>query len=213
MNNSPTAALYARVSTDDQNCGMQLNELREYAQRMRWTAVEYVEKASGKAGSKRPQLESLLRDAKMRRFDVVAVWRMDRFGRSLHDLIENVRQLDAAGIRFIVPSQNIDTDQKTAFGRFAMNIFAAFAEFERDLIIDRVNAGLVEYKRAYAAGQVGSSRHSKSGKDLPIGRPRRVFRRDTAADMRRQGMSWRAISAQLGVPVRTLRRGVAKTGQ
>ena len=183
-----------------------------YARRMGWTTVEYIEKASAKAGAKRPELDQLLRDAVMRRFDIVLAWRMDRFGRSLHDLIANVRQLDTAGIRFIVPSQNIDTDQKSAFGRFAMNIFGAFAEFERDLIVERVNAGLLEYRRAYASGEVGSARQSKSGKNLPVGRPSRVFRRDVAAEMRENGMSWRAISAELGIPVRTLRRGVAKTG-
>ena len=86
-----------------------------------------------------------------------------------------------------------------------VHILGAFAELERDLIAERVSAGLAEYRRAHKAGEVGKSRHSRSGKDLPHGRPARVFRRDRAVAMRKVGRSWREIAADLGVPPSTIR--------
>jgi len=184
-----TAAIYARVSTEDQNCGLQLTELRGYIERSGWQPTEYVETASGKAGGKRPVLDRLLQDARLKKFDVVLVWKLDRFGRSLQHLIENVQTLDSAGIRFIVPSQNIDTDTKSPMGKFLMHIFGAFAEFERDLIVERVRAGVAEAQR--------------QGKHC--GRPKRVFRRDEAARLRATGLSWRAMEMEMGIPQATLR--------
>jgi DNA invertase Pin-like site-specific DNA recombinase len=123
-----TAAIYARVSIEDQNCGLQLTSCAAMPGRMGFIVVEYVEKASGKAGGKRPHLEKLLDDARLRKFDVVLVRKM------------NVQALDSAGVRFVAPSQNLDTDNKSPMGKFLMHIFAAFAEFERDLIVERVKA-------------------------------------------------------------------------
>lgn len=204
------AAIYARVSTEDQNCGLQLTELGGYVERSGWTKLEYVEKASGKAGSKRPMLDKLLEDARLKKFDVVLVWKMDRFGRSLQHLIENVRKLETHGIRFIALTQNIDTDTKSPMGKFLMHIFGAFAEFERDLIVERVGAGLKEYQKEFAAGRVGKDRHSKSGKDLPVGRPSKMFRRDLVVRLRSEGQSWRVIEKKLGVPQSTLRLSMRK---
>lgn len=183
------AAIYARVSTEDQHCEMQLTELRGYASRMGWEAVEYVEKASGKAGSKRPVLERLMNDARLRRFDIVLVWKLDRFGRSVPEFVERVQRLDTAGVRFIAVTQGIDTDGKSPTGKLLMHILAAIAEFERDLIRERVRAGVAEARRR--------------GKHC--GRPKKVFRRDEAAEMRARGLSWRKIEAALGVPQATLR--------
>lgn len=204
-----TAAIYARVSTEDQHCEMQLAELRGYAQRQGWEVVEYVEKASGKAGSKRPVLDKLLDDARMKRFDALLVWKLDRFGRSLKHIIENVETLNAAGIRFLAPSQGIDTDQRNPMGKFLMHIIGAFAELERELIKERVNSGIQEYARAYKRGDVGSKRNSRSGKNLAIGRPSKIFPRDRAAKMRADGLSWRAIEKALRVPQSTIRAALA----
>jgi putative DNA-invertase from lambdoid prophage Rac len=184
-----TAAIYARVSTEDQGCGLQTSELGAYAARMGWTSIEYVEKASGKAGGKRPVLDRLLEDARLKKFDVVLVWKLDRFGRSLQHLIENVQTLDSAGVRFIAVTQNVDTDIRSPMGKFLMHIFGAFAEFERDLIIERVRAGVAEAKR--------------QGKHC--GRPKKVFRRDEAARLRAQGLSWRAIARTMKLPMTTVR--------
>ncbi len=184
-----TAAIYARVSTDDQSCAMQLSELRGYCQRSGWEVVEYVDQGVSGTKRSRPALNRLMTDARMKRFDVVLVWKLDRFGRSLQHLVENVQTLDALGIRFVAPTQNIDTDTRSPMGKFLMHLFAAFAEFERDLIVERVRAGIAEAKR--------------QGKHC--GRPQRVFRRDLVVEARAQGKSWRQISHELGVPISTVR--------
>jgi putative DNA-invertase from lambdoid prophage Rac len=206
---SVKAAIYARVSTQDQHCEMQLTELREYAERQGWEIVEYVEHASGKGGGRRPVLDRLMADAAMKRVDVVLVWKLDRFGRSLKHIMAGIETLDAGGVRFMAPSMGIDTDKRTPMGNFLLQIIAAFAELERELIRERVNAGIQEYKRAYSLGQIGVTRKSRSGKNLPTGRPAKIFPRDRAAAMRRKGMSWRAIEKALGVPQSTIRAALA----
>lgn len=210
MKKRMTAAIYARVSTVDQNCDMQLTELRAYAERMGWPAVEYVEKVSGKAGSRRPELNRLMADARLRKFDVVLVWKLDRFGRSLRDLVENIQALDSAGVRFLAPSQNIDTDVKSPMGRLILHLLGAFAEFEHALMMERVHGGQTEYARAYAAGEVGKKRASRSGRNLAPHRPSIIFRRDEAVEMRLAGKSWRAIAEALDVDFSTVRRAVSK---
>jgi DNA invertase Pin-like site-specific DNA recombinase len=184
------AAIYARVSTDDQNCENQLAELRAYAARMGWgVAEEYIDHAQSGAKRSRPALNSLMADARLRKFDVVAVWKMDRFGRSLQHLIENITALDHAGIRFVAPTQGIDTDVRSPSGRLLMHIMGAFAEFERDLIRERTLAGLA----------VARARGKK------LGRPCKVFRRDRALELRAKGWSWRKISRELKVAQSTIR--------
>jgi DNA invertase Pin-like site-specific DNA recombinase len=204
------AAIYARVSTLEQDYRMQVTELRTYCLRMGFQAVEYLETASGKSGGKRPELARLLADARLHKFDAVIVWKVDRFGRSVRDFLNNVLILDSARVRFISPNQGIDTDRRSAYGNMLMNILAVFAEFERDIIVERVRAGLSEYKRAFAAGQVGKVKHSKSGKDLPAHRPFRVFRRDKARELRARGLSWNEIAERLHVPRSTVRRELAR---
>jgi DNA invertase Pin-like site-specific DNA recombinase len=200
------AAIYARVSTKDQNCDLQLRDLRDFAERSGWATVEYVDTGFSGSMRHRPALDRLLADARLKKFGTVLVWKMDRFGRSLQHLIENVQLLDFLGIRFIAPSQSIDTDGKSPTGKFLMHIFAAFAEFERDLIIERVKAGVAEYKRAFSAGEIGRSRHSRSGKDLAPHRPSLIFRRDEAIRLRATGMGWRTIGRRLGVSPSSIRR-------
>ena len=185
-----TAAIYARVSTDDQNCDLQLTELRGYAARSGWATVEYVEKASGKAGARRPEMDRLMRDARLRKLDVVLCWKLDRFGRSVQEFLQRVMELDEAGVRFIALTQGIDTDQRSPTGKLLMHILAAIAEFERDLIRERVRAGVAEAQRR--------------GKHC--GRPKRVVSIDTAERLRMAGMSLRAIAKEIAVPVATLAR-------
>jgi putative DNA-invertase from lambdoid prophage Rac len=204
------AAIYVRVSKDQQHTDNQLPELYAYAKRAGWEVVEYVEKASGKEGSKRPVLAQLLKDAELKKFHAVIVWKIDRFGRSLSDFVGNVRKLDTLNIRFVAPNQGIDTDQRSPFSKLLMHLLAIFAEFERDLIVERVNAGLIEYRRLYDAGKIGKSRNSKSGKNLPQGRPRKIFRRDVAAKMRAEGESWRDIAKALNVSQSTIRASFKK---
>jgi len=204
----PLAAIYARVSTDVQHDAMQLSEVRGYCQRMGWTPVEYREKVSSL--KVRPEFERMMADARARKFDAVVVWKIDRFARSTKQFTDSVMSLDAAGVRFIAVTQGIDTDKQSPTGRLLMQILAAFAEFERAIIVERTRSGIAEYQRAHQAGEVGKARHSKSGKDMPCGRPRKVFRRDLAEQMRARGDSWRAIARELGVAQATIRKALAE---
>ena len=151
-------ALYARVSTlNGQSPEMQLAELREYVFRRGWeTFGEYVD--SGISGSKesRPELNRLMADAHTRRFDVVLVWKVDRFGRSLKHLVNALADLDAYGVAFVSLRDNLDLS--TPSGRLMFQIIGAMAEFERSLIQERVRAGL---RNAILKGKT-------------LGRPRRI---------------------------------------
>lgn len=175
------AAIYARVSTEDQHCEMQLHDLGEYANRLGWSTVVYLEKESTR--KKRPELDRLLVDARQRKFDAVLTWKLDRFGRSLRELDENARLLDSYGIRFLALHSGIDTDQKNPVARLLFNIMGSFAEFERDLIRERTKAGIAQAKRA--------------GKHC--GRPRLIFDQAKARQLRDRGLSWREIGKKMGV--------------
>ncbi len=190
--------LYARVSTSDQDCSMQISELRGYAYRNGWRVEgEFVDTISG-AKASRPNLDLLMAAARLRLFDAVIVWKLDRWGRSLVNCLNSLEELDRLGIRFIVPGQNIDTDKNSPVGRLLLHILGAVGQFERELIKERVVAGV---RQAQAKG-------TKSGK--PIGRPKRVFRRDQAEAMRSSGKSWAQIGIALGVPPGTIREALRK---
>ena len=140
-------ALYARVSTHDkgQDPEMQLRELREYCQRRGWQiAGEYVDTCTG-SKDRRPALDRLMADAKRRKIDVVLVWKLDRFGRSLRHLLNSLAEFDALGISFASYTNAIDTT--TPAGKLMFSMLGAFAEFERDLIRERVRAGIA-HRRA-----------------------------------------------------------------
>jgi putative DNA-invertase from lambdoid prophage Rac len=182
-------AIYARVSTSDQNCEMQLRELREYVARRGWRrAVEYVD--SGFSGSKasRPALDKLMAAAARRTIDCVLVCKIDRFGRSVLHLSTAIATLDRQGVRFIAISQGIDTDASNPASRLMLTILAGVAEFEREIIRERTLSGM---RQARANGKT-------------LGRPFRVFDRNEARRLRDDGSSWRSIAKQLGVPVSTV---------
>ena len=206
-------ALYARVSTSDQNCEAQLRELRAYAQARAWeVAQEYVDFAWSGAKAERPELRRLIQDARKRRFDAVLVWKLDRFGRSVLNLVEGLQKLSSYGVRFIATSQAIDTDERSPTSKLILWILAAVAEFEREMVRERVAAGLKSYRDAFSAGRIGRGRprHSRSGKDLRPGRPVRIFDRSRALAMRNRGLSLRQISRELGVSEPTVRRALKR---
>ena len=187
------AALYARVSTGDQYCEMQLRELREYCARRGWQIEgEYVDTGWSGAKASRPELDRLMNDAAQHRFDAVLVWKLDRFGRSVKNCVDGIAALSAHGVRFLAVSQSIDTDERNPTSRLLLHILASVSEFERELTRERVSCGL---KTAKANGK-------------RLGRPKRVFRRDQAMQMRAEGQSWRTIARTLQVPVSTLMDGV-----
>jgi DNA invertase Pin-like site-specific DNA recombinase len=144
------AALYIRVSTDGQTTENQRLALEAVAAQRGWVIVATYDDAgiSGAKGrGKRPGLDKLLTDAARARFDVVMAWAMDRLGRSLADLIDTLRTLEAGHVDLFLHQQAIDTT--TPAGRMFFHVTGAFAEFERDMIRSRVNAGL---DRARAKG-------------------------------------------------------------
>lgn len=154
-------ALYARVSTSEQTPENQLRELRTYATARGWTATEYVDILSG-TKTRRPDLDRLMTDARRRRFDVLAVWRLDRLGRSLKHLIETLDEMTALGIAFSSLHEGIDTT--TPAGRLQLHLLGAIAQFERDRIVERVRSGIA---RAKAQGKrLGRAPHTITADDL-----------------------------------------------
>src|SRR5262245_8759036 len=138
------AAIYARVSTLDQQPENQLAELRRYAEARGWTAVEYVDHGVSGARDSRPALDRLVKDARRRKFDVVVAWKLDRLGRNLKHLIVLLDDLQALGIAFVSLGEGIDAT--TPAGKLQMHILGAIAEFERGRIVERVRAGLAGAK-------------------------------------------------------------------
>jgi DNA invertase Pin-like site-specific DNA recombinase len=142
------AAIYARVSTFDQEPENQLQELRRYVEARCWTAVEYVDRGVSGAKDRRPALDQVVGDAKRRRFDVLVCWRLDRLGRNLKHLVTLIEDLQALGIAFVSLGEGIDCT--TPAGKLQLHILAALAEFERGRIRERVLAGL---RRARTQGK------------------------------------------------------------
>jgi len=188
-----TVALYARVSTADQNCEMQLDDLRRFAGQRFGRACEYVDVGVSGAQRRRPQLDALLQEARKRRFDVVLVWKFDRFARSVKHLVDSLQEFRALGIDFVSFTEGIDTT--TPSGELLFHIMGAVAQFERDLIAERVRAGIAH---ARAMGK-------------RIGRPRAPIDADHVLALRNQDKSLRKIAAQLGVPVSRVRRALAQS--
>ena len=140
-------ALYARVSTRDkgQDPEMQLTELREFAAKRGWQVVgEFVDVGISGSKDSRPQLDAMLRLAKARKLDVIAVWKLDRFGRSLRHLVDALEELKAVGCAFVSLRDNLDLS--TPAGRMMFHVIGAMAEFERELIRERVRAGLAHVR-------------------------------------------------------------------
>ena len=149
--------LYARVSTDRQDIQNQLIELRRYCQARGWESIEYFDE--GLSGSfeedKRPALKALLNDARKHKIAAVLVWDFSRFARSLRQLVNALDQFQTWGISFISLREGIDTD--TANGRLMFGIFASLAEFERELIRERILLGL---KKSKARGKTPGPRRT-----------------------------------------------------
>lgn len=187
-------ALYARVSTSDQTCDLQLRELRAYAAARGWEIVhEFADTGWSGSTANRPELKRLVAGASQRLFDAVLCWKLDRFGRSVVDCVNLIQQLSSAGVRFIAVSQGLDTDQHNPPSQLLLHILAAVAQFERELIRERVTAGM---RTAKAKGK-------------RIGRPRRVFDRQRAIELRQAGMSYPQIARELGVGLGTVVRTCA----
>jgi DNA invertase Pin-like site-specific DNA recombinase len=139
---SPRAAIYARVSTTNngQDPRVQTRELGEFCERRGWTLVEYVDIGISGTKEKRPALDRLMADAYKRQFDVVVVWRFDRFARSVSHLLRALETFQSLGIEFVSLSEQLDTSTPT--GKMVFTVLGAVAELERSLIVERVRSGM-----------------------------------------------------------------------
>lgn len=186
-----TAAIYARVSTEDQHLDMQLTDLRAYAARQGYATVEYLEKES--SVKKRPVFLRMLDDAKHGRIQIILVWRIDRFARSMKDFVLTTLQLAEWKVRLISTTESVDTGDENPFAEFQRGLLALLAQLERKIIVSRVNAGIAQAQR--------------DGKHC--GRPKRIFSRPEAFALQKQGFGLRAIAAKLGVHYATVSRALS----
>jgi DNA invertase Pin-like site-specific DNA recombinase len=181
-------AIYARVSTKDQSCELQLRDLRTYcAARGFEAAREYVDEGQSGAKDSRPELNKLMDDARKRQFDAIVVWRFDRFARSTKHLLLALEEFRSLGIQFISYQENIDTS--SPLGQALFTIVSAVAQLERDLIRERVSAGI---RNARANGK-------------KLGRPKSSLDRERILKLKAEGLSLRQIAARLGVGYGTVR--------
>ena len=133
-------ALYARVSShDQQTLPMQLKAMREYAKKRGWTIRHEIQEI-GSGAKIRPEREELLKEARRRQIDAIIVWRLDRWGRSVSDLIGTIRELTDTGVGFVSLTEAFDLT--TSAGKALSGMLAVFAEFERDILRERVRAGI-----------------------------------------------------------------------
>jgi DNA invertase Pin-like site-specific DNA recombinase len=184
-------AIYGRVSTTNhgQDVAVQTRDLEQFAQARGWRLADsYLDIGISGTRDKRPQLDRLMADAHRRRFDIVIVWRFDRFARSVSHLLRALETFNALGIAFVSLSENVDTTTPT--GKMIFTVLGAVAELERSLIVERVRAGL---RNARAKGKT-------------LGRPRVAVDATRLASLHAQGLSLRAIASELGVGLATLHR-------
>jgi DNA invertase Pin-like site-specific DNA recombinase len=184
-------ALYARVSTHNghQDPELQLRELRAFVQARGWTvASEYVDRGVSGSKDRRPELDLLMAGARSRAFDILLVWKLDRFARSLKHLVTAIAEFEALGLQFVSLRDNLDLT--TPSGRLMFHVIGAMAEFERALIQERVRAGL---RNARAKGK-------------RLGRPTVSIPTAKVQRLRAQGLSWSRIAAATGVAKATLLR-------
>jgi len=185
--------LYARVSThDQQTLPLQIQALREYAAKRGWTIVAQI-KEVGSGASQREQRSTLLAAARRREIDVALVWRLDRWGRSVADLVATLQELQHLGVGFVSLTEALDLT--TPAGRAMAGLLAVFAEFEREILRERVRAGLDHARQ--------------QGKRL--GRPPSVVQKTAEAQkLHRQGISKSEIARQLQIGRTSVRRLLAQ---
>jgi putative DNA-invertase from lambdoid prophage Rac len=180
------AIIYTRVSTDKQNHDSQLQDLREYCTRRGWTEVEEISDVISGAKSSRKGLDRLMQAVRRGRVDVVVCFKLDRLGRSLSHLAQLIDEFNTHKVALVVPAQGIDTSEGNPAGKLQLHILCAVAEFEREIIRERVNAGLAAARK----------------KGVRLGRPSTLdAHRDDIARLRAQGLTCRAIAKELDIPV------------
>lgn len=193
-----TTAIYVRTSTTDQDGAAQLHALRRAAEGRGWTGYqEFIDLGHSGTKASRPALDALKAAARAGEVRQVMVFALDRLGRSLRDLLVLLDELTAGGCVVISLREAIDLSTPT--GRLLVHLIGALAEFEREIIRERVRSGIARVK---ATGQ------TRSGK--PIGRPRRDVDLEAVVQLRNAGKSWRQVAQAIKVPRRTIMRAMAE---
>lgn len=197
MKKENRVALYARCSTLDkgQDPELQLVPLREYCQKRGFAiAGEYIDVGQSGAKDRRPELDRLLNDARKRKIDCIIVWKLDRWGRSLKHLINSLSELQGLGVSFVSYQENIDLS--TPSGKMMFHIIGAMAEFERELIRERVKAGIQNaQKKGIKVGR----------KALP------PIVEDKVREMRSEGLSMRSIAKKTKLSIGSVHKTLSKT--
>lgn len=176
------AAIYCRVSTDEQNPDLQLSELERMAEARGFEIVErYIDRGISGAKGRRPELDRLMTDARRGKFRAVLVWKLDRFARSLRHLVNALEELEGYGVDFVSHQDPVDTS--TPSGRLLFQIIGAMAEFERSLIRERVTAGLRQAKK----------------RGVKLGRRATEIDVARALELRKEGATLRDIASELEV--------------
>jgi DNA invertase Pin-like site-specific DNA recombinase len=140
------AAIYVRVSTAEQETDLQETELREYCDNRGWSCTIYRDKGQSGAKNDRPALNALLGDMRKRKFDVVVVWALDRLARSLKQLLSIAEECQSLSVDLVSLKQNVDTTLPA--GKLTFSVLGAVAEFEREMLRERVRSGMAQAKRA-----------------------------------------------------------------
>jgi DNA invertase Pin-like site-specific DNA recombinase len=140
------AGIYVRVSTNQQETDMQETELREFCENRGWTYGLYPDQAKSGAKVDRPELNRMLADMRKRRIDVIVIWAFDRLARSLKQLLSIAEECQSLGVDLVSLKQNVDTT--SAAGKLTFSVLGAVAEFEREMLRERVRAGMAQAKRA-----------------------------------------------------------------
>jgi len=186
--------IYCRVSTDGQSVDLQVNELREYAAKREWQVIEeYLDVGVSGAKESRPALNRMMLDARQRKFDILLVWKIDRFGRSLKHLVNSLAELENLGIAFVSLRDSLDLSSPA--GRLMAQLLGAISEFERSLITERVRAGI----------------RNARDKGRRLGRPPLEVDGGRIARLRANGASLRAISGQLGMSLGSVHRALGRS--
>ena len=182
-------AIYVRVSTSGQTVENQERELLAHCQRQGWQVYKvYRDEGFSGAVADRPALKQMMADARLGRFNLLVVWKIDRLARSIFHLLEVLTELKGLGIGFVSLTEAINTE--TAQGRMIANFLGSIAEFERELVVERVRSGMARAK----------------ANNVKIGRPRTAFDYAKAAELRKQGLGYKAIARALSVPRTTVYR-------
>lgn len=192
MSGGKTVGLYVRVSTQDQSCELQRRELKEFAQARGWKIYEIYEDKRTGTNSDREALKQCMNDARLRKYDIFLCWKLDRVARSLKDLISIIQELKELNVSFASLKDAVDLS--TSSGRLMLHIIGAFAQFEADIIKERVRAGLANAK----------------SKGIRLGRPQQVSI-VRVSELHKRGYSLGRIGKELGVSKSAIWQAVKKS--